>query len=78
MKPDKLKILFRVNLRARRKALDLTQDDLAKLIGAQQPYVADLENGIRHPTLETIAKLSEALKVSPDFFLAVEPERIPA
>ena len=78
MKPDKLKSLFRDNLRDRRKALEMTQADVAKKIGAQQPYVADLENGVRHPTLETIAKLSEALRVSPDFFLSPGREKIPA
>lgn len=78
MKSDKLKSVFQRNLRARRKELDLTQRELADLIGAQQPYVADLENGIRHPTLETIAKLSEALKISPEFFLSPSPEKISA
>lgn len=78
MKPEKLKTLFRANLLARRKELGFTQSDLAKKIGAHQPYVADLENGIRHPTLETLAKLSEALRVSPDFFLSLESEKIPA
>ncbi len=78
MKPEMLKQLFREKLRARRNALDLTQKDLAKLIKAQQPYVADLENGVRHPTLETLAKLSEALNVGPDFFLAPTRQKIPA
>ena len=78
MKPEKLKSLFQDNLKFRRKALGLTQKDLAEKIDAQQPYIADLENGIRHPTLETLAKLSEALKVRPDFFLAQESAKIPA
>jgi transcriptional regulator with XRE-family HTH domain len=78
VKPDKLQNLFQRNLRARRQELGLTQTQLAKLIGAQQPYVADLENGERHPTIKTIAKLSEALKVPPDFFLSPQLEKISA
>lgn len=78
MKPDKLKFVFQENLRRRRRELELTQSDLAKLIGAQQPYVADLENGMRHPTLETLAKLSEALKISPSFLLSPHLEKLSA
>lgn len=78
MKPEKLKTLFRDNLRSRRHALGWTQKDLADKIGAHQPYIADLEKGERHPTLETLAKLSEAMGVSPDFFLSRSRSKIPA
>lgn len=77
-KPANLKSVFQENLRARRLELGLTQAALAKRIGAQQPYVADLENGERNPTLATLAKLAKALKVPPDFFLSPQPEKISA
>lgn len=65
MQPETLKRLFREQLKSFRLAAGLSQTDLAKKIKAQQPYVAALESGDRSPTLDTIAKLSSALDVSP-------------
>ena len=69
VQPEELKILFTKRLRDRRAELGMTQKSLAILIDAHQPYIVDLEKGRKHPTLDTLAKLSEALTVPPDYFL---------
>lgn len=76
MQPNELKKLFQDRLKEFRDMRKLSQAALAEKIGAQQPYVAALEAGSRSPTLETIAKLSEALRVSPDMLLGCE--KVPA
>ena len=67
---DELKTIFRNRLKSRRTELGMSQTALASAIQAQQPYVAALEAGDRNPTLDTLAKLSEALACDPDFFLS--------
>ncbi len=76
MQGTELKLLFRSRLKELRSTRGFSQSTLADKIGAQQPYVAALESGDRTPTLETLAKLSEALGVSPDMFLGCE--KVPA
>lgn len=65
-----LELLVRENLIARRKKLGLTQADLAERLGVRQPYVSALESGTRKPTLDTIARLAEALNTTPDALLS--------
>jgi ribosome-binding protein aMBF1 (putative translation factor) len=44
-----------VRLRARR---GLSQRDLAEMLGVSQPRVAELEDGEKAPTIETLARIS--------------------
>lgn len=76
VQPNELKRLFKSRLKELRTLRAMSQATLAEKIGAQQPYIAALESGERSPTLETIAKLSEALDVAPDALLGCE--KIPA
>ena len=51
-------------LRRRRKALGLTQQQLAKLAGTTRGHVAQLEIGIRtNPSLSVLKRLARALRV---------------
>ena len=56
-------------LSARRKELDLTQEALTDMTGISTNQLSNIENHRSVPTIETIIKLSEALKVTPDYFL---------
>jgi len=69
LQAEDLEKLFRQNMRARRKELGMSQVDLAKAMGVNQPYVSQLESGERSPQLETIAKVAEALSTTPDALL---------
>ena len=54
---------------ARRKELHMTQEKLTDKIGMSLNQLSNIENSHSVPTVETILKLSEALKVTPDYFL---------
>ncbi|MCL2387322.1 MAG: helix-turn-helix domain-containing protein [Defluviitaleaceae bacterium] len=54
---------------ARRKELHMTQEKLTEKIGMSVNQLSNIENSHSVPTVETIIKLSEALCVTPDYFL---------
>ena len=51
-------------IRSRRKDLGISQEELGFRSGLHRTYVADLERGSRNPSLNSIAKLAKALKLS--------------
>ena len=53
----------------RRKELSLTQEAVTNLTNISTNQLSNLENNRSVPTVETIIKLSAALKVTPDYFL---------
>ena len=53
----------------RRKELKMTQESLTNLIDMSINQLSNIENSHSTPTIETIMKLSHALKVTPDYFL---------
>lgn len=62
-------------LRAARQRLHMSQDELAKAIGAgNQSTVAGWERGRTEPDGETLARLAVILKVSTDHLLGVESD----
>ena len=65
MEAKQLREGFRELLKNKRIRAGLTQAQLAERIDTKQPYIASLESGSGCPTFETLAKLSEALNVSP-------------
>jgi transcriptional regulator with XRE-family HTH domain len=50
--------------------LDLNQTELAKKIGAKQKSISRYETGLSMPSIETLMKISKALKKEPAHFLA--------
>ena len=55
---------FARNLRAARLRKGLTQEVLAERAGLHRTYVGSAERGERNVTVETIARLAQALDVS--------------
>lgn len=51
-------------LKDRRKAMGMTQSDIAKLMGVKQSYVSKMENFEKAPTVETVARYLFALSLS--------------
>ena len=54
---------------ARRKALGLTQDDLAERIGVTPPMISNLEQGKKAVRPDNLAKVCRTLGLSADFVL---------
>jgi len=53
---------------------DLTQAELAEMLGWQQPIVARLESGDREPSIETLHRLAERLGTTAT--IAIRPEGV--
>ncbi len=52
-----------------RKERNLSQEQMAALAGISGPYQNQLENGVRSPSMETVARWADALKVDPSRLL---------
>ncbi len=62
-------------LRALREARDMSQGDLAKLLGIPPTNVSAIERGVRGLSLQQLAKLATALDVSPGEILNGGPSK---
>ncbi len=57
-------VLIGKAIRARRKALDLSQDQFADKIGMHRAYFGALERGKWNITIQTLIRVAEGLGVS--------------
>lgn len=57
-------------IRIQRRQLNLTQGQLAQLIGVSPSFIGHLERGTRQASLETLVALANELDVSVDYLLA--------
>jgi CheY-like chemotaxis protein/DNA-binding XRE family transcriptional regulator len=71
-----IKRQFGKAIRLRRGHLGITQEELAERAGLHRSYIADVERGVRNPSLVAIAKLAGGLGVSVATLLALA-ERLP-
>lgn len=53
------------NLRAARKKLDLTQEQVSERSGVQAGEISRIERGLRDPQVSTVEKLAAAVEVPP-------------
>lgn len=59
-------------MRQRRRALDLTQEQLEALAGIQQSHISAMEKGrIQIVKSDTLIRLAKALRVSSDWLLGL-------
>jgi transcriptional regulator with XRE-family HTH domain len=65
----KLDSAFGKSLKSRRLSANLSQEQLGLKSGLSRPYISELEMGKKDPSLFTIFKLADALKVKPSFFI---------
>jgi len=57
------------NIKKARKAAGITQKELAQIMGVHQKDISRWENGERTPSVEALAGICIALKVSADTLL---------
>lgn len=57
----KIKILIKEERLKKR----LTQKELSRLCGISQSHISDVENGVKSPTIRTIEKIANSLKINP-------------
>jgi transcriptional regulator with XRE-family HTH domain len=65
----KLDGAFGKSLKSRRLSSNLSQEQLGLKSVLSRPYISELEMGKKDPSLFTIFKLADALKVKPSFFI---------
>ncbi|MDR2558589.1 MAG: helix-turn-helix transcriptional regulator [Oscillospiraceae bacterium] len=56
-------------IKARRKALKFTQEQFAELIGISSSSYTRIENAFQKPSLDTLIKISQNLKISLDYII---------
>ena len=59
-----LRIKFGQRLRYLRRQRDLTQEQLAELVGISVEFLSNMERGINAPSFETLEQLAMSLNVS--------------
>jgi transcriptional regulator with XRE-family HTH domain len=64
-------------IRDRRKALGISQEALAVMIGTNQGQVSKFENGESVPSSDILAALAHALKTSSDWLLGLADDHRP-
>jgi transcriptional regulator with XRE-family HTH domain len=66
---------FAQRIRARRRGLDITQEEVARRIGTSTPYVGHLESGKRHPSEKIVVRLADILGIDrAELFLLANPQ----
>ena len=63
------------NVRALRKAAELSQEELAHEAGVDRTYISQVERRQRNVTIVVLAKIAKALNVTPDRLLIVPSSR---
>lgn len=53
-----------------RKRLGITQDDLSFLTGISVPYISEIENGKKRPSLNIVVSISDAMGITVDELLS--------
>jgi len=64
-KHSELHRLFCSNVRDRRAKLNMTQEEVASILGMSQPGYAQIEHGTRVPSLSVLEKVARALRTKP-------------
>lgn len=72
MKPNKDSIDFGNKLRELRAKKDMSQANVAELLGIGQTTYAGYENGKRNATVSTINMFSKFYNVNPNYLLGME------
>lgn len=66
---DKISAQFGNNMKRIRAKKKMSQGDIARALDVDRGYISNIENGKKNPTLATVAKIANALGVSPDELL---------
>lgn len=63
-KPPSFLECFGLAVRARRESLSLSQEQLSFESQLDRTYISGIERGVRNPTLQTMLRVANALRVS--------------
>jgi transcriptional regulator with XRE-family HTH domain len=66
-----LKESLSANIKSRRKELGISQEKLALLFALDRSYTSEIERHLANLTIETLVRISNALKVMPSDLLQI-------
>lgn len=58
------------NVRKRREALGLSQEELGFRARLDRTYVSGVERGVRNPTVMVLSRIAKALEIEPSLLLS--------
>ena len=61
--------LIGIRIMQRRKALKMTQEELAEQVGLSKNHLSNIERGVYLPTTQLVLRLCAVLGETPDFYL---------
>jgi len=72
---EALELEFRLirSIISRRNELNISQEQLARLIGTKQPGISRLERGDGNATIDTLRRIADALDADLDISLKAKP-----
>jgi transcriptional regulator with XRE-family HTH domain len=73
---QRVALAFGATLRSARRARGISQDGLGALCALDRTYPSLLERGKRHPTLHMILRLSQGLRVEPEWLVTETKRRL--
>ena len=75
---DQLVLALALVIRTHRKALDISQSDLAQHSGVNRTYIADFERGARNISVNSLSRLAFTLGLSVSKVVRLAEERVAA
>lgn len=65
------------NIAKLRKLNNITSTELSNIVGIKQPYLSQIENGKRSPSLDVLQGIAKALNTTVSELLGEVPETLP-
>jgi transcriptional regulator with XRE-family HTH domain len=65
-------------IRRQRELAELSMRQVAAMAGISNPYLSQIEHGLRAPSEEVLRAIAESLNVSADLLRGEEPAAVPA
>ena len=62
-----------MNIRQLREANDMTQEELANLLGVKPPAVSKWERGLAYPRMDNVAKMAQIFGTTMDVVMGLKP-----
>lgn len=73
---EKFFIALGQTISQKRTQLGLTQEELAALSGVNRAFISNMENGIRNPSLGTVASIAKGLRMRLSTLIAKSEENL--
>ena len=62
-----------MNIRLLREAHNMTQEELAKLLGVKPPAISKWERGLAYPRMDNVARMAQIFGTTMDVVMGIRP-----